>query len=472
MNCPDNETLIAFAMNPLAAECDELALHVHACADCRMNLRLVNESLLAEDWCSDPGKNAAAEEKLKNHLRVLDRDVKDRHGKWLRKGEEVLFDPEDPLCFEKATPAAKSVFIANGFGFLRNLSPETAGHLKKTGSEINRFGSAIAENMKRMVGRAIPGKNLPFWVNLIPCPLCVAFSRQHEITSHVNRADLSHWMAEHGFLPPFETLSVAARKALEASQFFRVWELTWGPVCFRVFAVYAVPLGVSDLRPRRADISFYNGLKQFIHEWEATHARPANCKCYVLGASSGWDDFSTIDLPDAVEILCSPNAEDESWHLRHRDLSSYRRLFRTFVYSLYPETVEQRRARVMNVLESRVVPGSQTVEKVAKACEMPEELVEDVFDDLQIDPHGGWMNFITENGKKATRPRTDGSSSVGVFRKRRLPMVQIVGFSVLLVTTWVSIMVKQLAAEIGIGVVMAVLVVTACINGYVERKLK
>jgi hypothetical protein len=103
---------------------------------------------------------------------------------------------------------------------------------------------------------------------------------------------------------------------------------------------------------------------------------------------------------------------------------------------------------------------------------MPEELVEDVFDDLQIDPHGGWMNFITENGKKATRPRTDGSSSVGVFRKRRLPMVQIVGFSVLLATTWVSIMVKQLAAEIGIGVVMAVLVVTACINGYVERKLK
>lgn len=473
MNCPDSESLIAFAMNPLATENDEIAEHIHGCPECRMNLRLVNESLLADEWCSkaDVSGESVQRQGVQKYIHVLDRDLKDRNGRWLHKGDEVLVDPEDPTCIVRATEEAKKIFEANGYGFWRNLPAQTANRIKAVGSEINRFGSAIAENMRHMIGRTIPAKNLPWWVNFVPYPLTVVFRKQREITGSANRNDLSVWMSEHGFIPKLETLSVLARKSLEEANFFRVWELTCGSICFRVFGVYVTPIAISDLTCRKGDISLYNGIKQFIHEWEERNCPKANCKCYILGSSCGWESFSTVDLPDAVEIMCSPSESGESWIVDHRDLSSYRRVFRTFVYALYPETVEQRRSRVVKTLSSKVVPGSQTSEKLSNVCGIPEELVEEVFDDLQRDPQSGWANYITEEGKKATRIKNSGGKGSLVFHKRRLPVIQISLFLVLLGLIAVTVLVHQKLSEIGMVAGSVILAVASCAKGYVERKL-
>lgn len=473
MNCLDSESLIAFAMNPLASENDEIAEHIHGCPDCRMNLRLVNESLLADEWCPMPNVSGGAtrDQDIWKYIQVLDRDLKDRNGRWLHKGDEVLVDPEDPTCIVKATEEAKRIFVANGYGLWRNLPAQTDTRLKIIGSEINRFGSAIAENMRLMIGRTIPAKNLPWWVNFVPYPLAVVFRKQREITCCANRNDLSIWMSEHGWIPKLETLSVRACKSLEESNFFRVWELSSGTICFRVFAVYVTPISIGDLVCKRGDISLYNGIKQFIHEWEAQNCPKANCKCYVLGSSCGWESFSTVDLPDAVEIMCSPSENGESWIVGHRDLSSYRKVFRTFVYALYPETVEQRRARVVKMLASKVVPGSQTSEKLSKTCGIPVELIEEVFDDLQRDHQSGWSNYITEEGKRATRMKNSVGKHTLIFHKRRLPVVQFSLFLVMLGLIAVTILVHERLSEIGVAAGSVIIAVASCAKGYVERKL-
>ena len=158
MNCPDPETLIAFAMNPLAAEDDELAAHVRGCADCRLNLRLVNDTLLAADWKS-PDKSVdvakalrlpsakdvprpqhdCPDRRIEDYIRVLDKDVKLPDGSWLRKGSKVLVDPHCPDRYEKATDFNVKRFVERGFSFFYNLlnKIETADVLANAQNGVN-----------------------------------------------------------------------------------------------------------------------------------------------------------------------------------------------------------------------------------------------------------------------------------------------------------------------------------------------
>ena len=408
----------------------------------------------------------------RKYIRVLERDMKDRRGRWLHRGDEVLVDPEDPTSVEKATDEAKRVFIGNGCGFRRNLPPQTLEMLKNAGSEINRFGSAIAENMKRMVGRTVPGKNLPWWVNLIPYPLTAVFRNQKEITNGASRDEFIDWLNVHGFIPRLETLCAFARNALADSTFFRVWELTFGSICFRVFGVYVAPVEAEGMVGKKGDIFLYNGIKRFIHDWEERNCAKATCKCYILGSSCGWEDFSTVVLPDGVEILCSPSEQCGSWTVLHQDLSPFRKVFRSFVYALYPETLEQRRGRVVKALEQKIVSGSQTAEKLSQVCGIPEELVEEVFDDLQRDAHSGWMNYVTEDAKNATRARSGGRAGrAPVFQKRRMPLVQILLYLVILGLIATSLLIRQMVADIGLLIGSLAIAATSCVQGYIERKL-
>ena len=158
MNCPDAETLIAFAMNPLAAENDELAAHIHGCADCRLNLRLVNDTLLAADWKSPERpvdvaealhlpsasrelhrQDDCADRRIEDYVRILDKDVKMPDGSWLRKGSRVLVDPHCPGRYEKATDFNMKRFVERGFSFFRNLlsNIETGRVLANAQNEIN-----------------------------------------------------------------------------------------------------------------------------------------------------------------------------------------------------------------------------------------------------------------------------------------------------------------------------------------------
>ena len=445
MNCPDTESLIAFALNPLAAENDEIAEHVHGCPECRMNLRLVNESLLADEWCSeeslkgdDEAESAYSEGQVAKYIKVLDRDRKDRHGKWLHEGDAVLVDPGDPMLIELATEEAKRRFFANGFGFYRALPKKTLADLKRVGSEINRFGPAVDRNMAVMVGKTIPALNLPAWVNLIPAPMRVAFRNFREIKA--DREALANWLAGRGHLPTLETLTDAARKALVDANFFRVYELRSGSICFRVFAIYITPVTVGKLTLAEADIDIYRSVKEFVKEWDRDNDR-ANCKCYILGSSGGWPNVPPIVLTDGVGVLCSPDPKRPgAWTVCHQDLDSFMPVFRSFVYGLYPETAEARVSRVRAVIEEVLTSYTKQVsaQTVSERTGLPVELVETAFDVLQDDPRSGFENCEIKGSagtQNAIQRATADKSKRRLFQRPTVKAAPYVAKGVLLVLT-------------------------------------
>lgn len=485
MHCLDTESLIAFAMNPLAAENDEIAEHIHSCAECRMNLRLVNESLLADEWCSENalngGEDAAltySEARIAKFIKVLERDMKDRHGRWLNVGDSVLVDPSDPTQIELATDEAKRRFAANGYGFYRSLPERTNKVLKQVGSEINSFGPAIDRNMAVMVGKTIPALNLPTWVNFVPAPFRVAFKEYKELKTE--RGILANWLSDKGFLPKLETMTDASRKAIEDANFFRVYELRNGSIRFRVFAVYATPIDINTLRVSPADIDVYRSIKEFIRDWDRNNSR-ANCKCYILGSTCGWPSVPPIVLTDGVGVLCSPDQKRKGvWNVCHQDLNAFRSVFRSFVHGLYPETDESRVSRVRDVLAAYGTTGA-TAKTVSEKTGLPLELVEKSFDLLQSDPRSGYENYRTIHGESAMR-KVDGPKGKPIFfrRKSGMSMYYLAKLGLLLMTAFGGEFGRQYVAsgavKMGIyAICIAVILITyaqSCFEGFCKRILE
>ncbi len=515
MNCPDIETLISFAMNPLACEDSDLAMHIHGCAKCRMNLRLVNDSFLAPEWSSPArpvdvgeithplqtarmrlvktlsarsGKLAARREELSinNFVKTLSKDIKTPSGAWLRKGLRVLCDPEIPEHIERATPDSIQRFIANGFSFFKRLPFGTMTTLKVAQSEINRFGPALDRNIASLHGKTIPNLNLPAWVNFIPWPLHLAFGKHTELS--VEKDCLAKWMAENSLLPQPDTMSPACWTAVCSANFFRVYEIRTGTMCFRFFAVYVTPISPTTLQSVAVDSTTYAAVKDFIHEWtlhaaDGTALAPANFKCYVMGTSGGWGSVQPVLLHDGIDLLCSPNCDVDHawdvWDVSHHDLAPYRPIFRDFVYSLYPETEEVKLSRVRALIDDGLMEGSLTAAKVAKEAYVPVEVVEHIFDILQGDGHSGYENYLTERGESAIRKVSRTVKPTRLFRKSGNTLWQYAKCG-LIVFSFAGEYARQFVAsgsmKMGLAAicasVLAITYVQSCFEGFFKRRLE
>ena len=514
MNCPDAETLIAFAMNPLANDNSDLAIHIHGCEKCRMNLRLVNDSFLAPEW-SAPAKPVdvgdvthplqTARARLVNTLsahgrilashregvpistfvQTLSKDVKDSSGAWLRKGLKVLCDPEEPERMVRATAENIQRFIANGYSFFKRLPFDTMTALKMSQSEINRFGPAIDRNIESLHGKTIPNLNLPAWVNFIPWPVRIAFGKHTELS--VEKDCFAKWMADKSFLPRRDTMSPNCWSAVCNANFFRVYEIRTGTMCFRFFAIFATPISPTTLRPMAVDSSVYAAVKDFIHEWtlHAADGGPlasANFKCYIMGTSRGWGGIQPILLHDGIDLLCSPSCDLDNvwdiWDVCHHNLTPYRPIFRDFVYSLYPETEEARVSRVRELLDNGLMEGSLTASKIAKEAYVPVEVVERIFDTLQGDGRSGYENYLTERGESAIRKVTRTVKPTRFFRKSGSSLWQYAKCG-LIVFSFAGEYARQFvasgSAKMGLAAicvsVLAITYVQSCCEGFFKRRL-
>lgn len=517
MNCPDIETLISFAMNPLACDDSDLAAHIHGCAQCRGNLALANDSLLAPEWCSPatpvdvgdvthPLKTARTrlvktlsarssklsahredeELQINNFVQVLGNDVKDSSGAWLRKGLRVLSDPENPGHVERATSDAIQRFIANGFSFFKRLPFGTMTALKAAQGEINRFGPALDRNIASLHGKTIPNLNLPAWVNFMPWPLRLAFGKHVELS--VEKDCLANWMAEKSLLPQRGTMSPGCWAAVCNANFFRVYEIRTGTMRFRFFAVYVTPISPATLQPVAVDSAIYAAIKDFIHDW-TLHAAdgqalaPANFKCYIMGTSSGWGSVQPVLLHDGMDLLCSPSCDLDNvwdiWDVRHHDLTPYRSVFRDFVYSLYPEPDEARLSRVREVIDDGLMEGSLTASKIAKEAHVPVEVVERIFDTLQGDGRSGYENYLTERGECAIRKVSRTVKPVRFFRKPESSLWQYAKCGVI-VFSFAGEYARQFVAsgsiKMGLATicasVLAITYVQSCFEGFFKRRLE
>ena len=515
MNCPDTETLIAFAMNPMASDDSDLAVHIRGCANCRLNLRLVNDTFLAPEWSSPAGAVdvgdvihplqtararlvgalSARSGRLASHresasidafVHALDKDARDSSGAWLRKGVMVLRDPEVPGRVERATSSNIQRFVANGFSFFRRLPFATVTALRTAQDEVNRFGPAIDRNIAALRGKTIPNLNLPAWVNFIPWPLRLDFGKHAELS--VEKDCLARWMSERSLLPQLDEVSPGCRAAMCNANFFRVYEIRTGTMCFRFFAVYVTPISPATLQPMAVDSSIYAAVKDFIREW-TLHAAdggalaPANFKCYVMGTSGGWGSVQPALLHDGIDLLCSPDCDlDNSWDVWdvvHHDLAPYRPIFRDFVHSLYPDTEESRMSRVREVVDNGLMEGSLTAAKVARAAHVPAEVVERIFDRMQGDGRSGYENYLTERGESAIRKVSRTVKPTRFFVKSGSSLWQYAKCG-LIVFSFVGEYARQFvasgSAKMGLAAicasVLAITYVQSCFEGFFKRQLE
>lgn len=501
MNCPDAETLIAFAMNPLATENGDLAAHIHGCAECRLNLKLVNETLLAADW-SSPSKpvdvgavirpetsssplSPVAGDSIDKYIRVLDKDVKDPDGAWMWKGTKVLFDPDFPERLERATPDNIQGFIENGYSFFKKLSPQTVEALKAARGEINQFGPAMDRNIASLAGKTMPNMKLPTWVNFLPWPIRLSFRNQVELS--VEKDSFAKWLSSKGLLPPRESLSPNGWADVCNANFFRVYESRALSVSFRFFVVYITPIDPHTFTLSPVDVNVYSKVKEFIHDWSSNAAGgvsrapdAVNGKCYILGTSSGWGEVRPALLQDGVDLLCSPSRDvKDAWCVRHHDLSPFRPVFRNFVQSLYPETAESRVSRVRTLIDGGSLDGSLTASKLSRLTLIPEEVVERIFDVLQGDGRNGYENYLTEKGESAIRKVSRDVKPTMFFRKSGNALWQYAK-ALLVVLSFVGEYARQFVAsgsvKMGLAAicvsVLAITYVQSCFEGFFRRRLE
>jgi len=439
MNCPDSETLIAFAMNPLAAENGDLAEHVHGCSECRMNLKLINDSLLAPEWESPSGPIDVGDvthpletarkrlvevlaargrriaprrgaPSINSFVHVLDRDVRDPSGAWLRRGVSVLCDPEAPGRVERATAGNMQRFAANGFSFFKRLPFGTMTALRRAQSEASQFVGAIEKNVASLRGTAVPGLNRTAWANFASRFLPSKFTMYEEVP--VDGGALVGRMAEMGLLPQAEELSPVCRNAVSAANSLRVYELHGRGVCVRCFAAYVTPTSPQSLRPVPAGVDVYNSLREFAAEWSRDREREnrksrADFTVYVMGSPGGWGDVVPALSGLEADLLCTPDCDldclRDFWVVRHGDFASLSPAFRGFICALYPETAESRRDRVRKFIDGGLMDGSVTALRVSSRTFLPKCEVERIFDSLQGDGRNGYENYRTEKGESASR---------------------------------------------------------------------
>ena len=173
--------------------------------------------------------------------------------------------------------------------------------------------------------------------------------------------------------------------------------------------------------------------------------------------------------------------ESRQWIVRHLALDNYRKVYRDFVYSLYPEKSDERCARVKKYIEGyNRYSGNITVKKISKELNIPEELVASCCDKLQ--KTGNFLNYFA-NSEKAVRVRSAEEKNAKLTRfsqpdswfKRHVKGFGVALIGILGIQLRGVLLPPSLQQEMGKGLSVFMLAVclyiTTCIQGYFERKL-
>lgn len=319
MNCPDIETLIGFAMNPLACEDDELAVHIHSCPKCRVNLRLVNGTMLAPDWCSPrtpvdvgevihPGKSSGnrvlgppgggGTAQAESYIEILDRDIRDSDGAWMRKGQKVLRDPEDPERIVRATSENIKKFAANGYSLFRHLKGGALDAIDAAKSETVRFAQAARDRLAALRGTPVPAEDSSFLARLLPF-MRPKFGDPVELAPA--NGVFAQWLAAKSMLPSPGELPPAQRAAVCDANVFRAWEIRAGSKRFRWYAAFVTPIAPATLLPLQDVSAVQKAVEDFVREWERRAAGgavlpPAKREYLTLATPGHCDDPQPIPL--------------------------------------------------------------------------------------------------------------------------------------------------------------------------------
>lgn len=458
MKCPDIETLISYATSPDG--CDDIANHILECSECRKNLEIIHETMLAEKWANPLNSSGSAEKaiadeapdvvstngktpELNQYLHTAAEDMCDRFGiVSIPNGGMYLQDPITKEC-ESATSGNIDEFIRNGMSFYIAPDANTHSKLNDMVHKTMEFASALRSNMDALKGGCIPDCNLPWWVKCIPYPFRINFRSCREIK--VQQSDFLKHLELHGVVPHSHDVRAEIWRAIQEANYFQVYELRGKGVVFHVYSIFISCFaleakdGVRRLVVKSADVDIYKTVAEFVKKWKGHLGKP-NCLCLSIGSYGGWaEKITECELSDCIQVLSSPNGQcNNGWSVCHEKLEHMRPVFRTIVYRLYPESKETWHNRICGILKWNFADGgvssaSMTVARMSKESNIPQDCVAEIFEYLRTRDMR-WRSVRIHTGELALVP-SNGCRGEGAFISSQCKTLYSVGILIISVAT-------------------------------------
>lgn len=105
MRCPDIEELIEFARQQSSERDAAIVDHIAVCEKCRHELRIINETLAAEDWSLPEGSDDVGSvihqchDDVECYIKTATAVTTDRWGRMsIAPGERMIVDPVTGEC--------------------------------------------------------------------------------------------------------------------------------------------------------------------------------------------------------------------------------------------------------------------------------------------------------------------------------------------------------------------------------------
>lgn len=317
------------------------------------------------------------------------------------KGDSIIVQPDlgqgNGKCW-KPTQENLRRFTENGYAFARCWSKETRTRIADIGSTLaTPFGRALDVNLLGGKAPKIPNFNLPLCMRLSPVSL--RFSSREDVTKKLipeqNASGSDAFiesLQDNGVVPKREDLSRDDFAAVRQANLARVFELRRGRVLFRVFAFFVTPID-KDGNVKPADATVEQALLSFEKKVKAKFPQKPNARFVVMGTPRGWKlkEGTAQRGSDFFELRVTPPSQDDSsfksWRIDSPSFLGAGKIYRDFVFSIFPETSETRRQRIGDYLDNEFScfsggTKSFSVADVAKATEDCDELVAKSFDAL------------------------------------------------------------------------------------------
>lgn len=408
MSCPDIETLISFALSSNEGGYEEIAEHVLHCDECKRNLEIIHETMLAKKWDVPPDENKSDEpgrektaksdqdvasnqdSRIQECLKIADKDMRDRFGVMsIPRGAQYLEDPNTGEC-ELAKPDVLNLFTENGYSFYC-LGYETA--IQKSISLVRKYLGEIDLNINGLKGCLIPNCNLSWKENLKPWALRYKYVEKHGLSQKEHISWIKS-LESRGILPVTSTQTERMKSRIHASNQFCVYDIGRKDIKFRIFVAFVTPVSAS-MAGNIAKNDVIQCVRNFAAVWERNNnPGEVQCRCYTICAANGWEDNVKASVSsDEIVVISQPDkAARTGWKIISPLVENMREAFKTLIIALYPQSLTTQQ----NLIQPWLFDRRFRFENRFKASDVSEEFgipklrVLEVFEILRQDKAQSW----------------------------------------------------------------------------------
>lgn len=375
------------------------------------------------------------------HLRVLQTNARDIHGRVLMAGTRVLAHPLAPTEFMEDTPANRAAFAAADFTW----RPETrsdawfgppvndAGFQTQVALARARMGEFlaaidvnIAEPQHGMRGQPFPALRPPFWFALLPWEPTV--SRVEMVSDgDIDLADrLVPALAgpEYVAAPADVVRPPAFLDLLKSVNKMRVYRLHSQTAVVDVLAAFIAPVRMTE--PGRANFTEATSttldlLATIYNQWRAARGETAPLVFLAVGTPMEWRvEEGHLARASSLAVCSAPGPDGDAarWTVTMPPRQGDRLALRQFLDRLRPQTQQARAAAIRAIVDEHLpLAGKVTPELVERALGYPRSEIIAAFKSME--QHDGYRMEHADGKIWIGKPADSAGAVSGPSRKRR-----------------------------------------------------